>query len=444
MDSVARLIELERRLRQCETPAQLYYTLVNRIHDCIPSVQSVLLVPSAPRPLQVVAASDVATIDFTAPFISWIEQLASDLTKRDLPLKPTALAIADAPAELTASWRDYVPEYLLWLPLSCAASEKPTGYLLLFRDTLWTDAELAQAQHLCESMGHALFALRRPLRLKQWLQRMKNRRVAGMVALGLLVVLCWPVRLSAIAPVEVIARDPQVISAPMNGVVREIHIEPNADIQAGQLLLSFEDTELSSELDVAEQSLNVAEAELRTIQHSGFLDPSLKAELAEREARVKLKTAERDYAAQMLSKASVTAPGQGIAVLEDPNYWRGRPVKVGERIILLASPDQVELEIMLAVKDSITLEEGARVNVFFDHAPLQVWRGQVEHASYKPAPTPDGQMAYRLIAALDSEENTDLPRIGLRGTARVYGESVSLFFLLFRRPMTSLRQWLGW
>ena len=37
-----------------------------------------------------------------------------------------------------------------------------------------------------------------------------------------------------------------------------------------------------------------------------------------------------------------------------------------------------------------------------------------------------------------------IPRIGLRGTAKVYGEKVSLFYYLFRRPITYLRQHLGW
>ena len=34
-------------------------------------------------------------------------------------------------------------------------------------------------------------------------------------------------------------------------------------------------------------------------------------------------------------------------------------------------------------------------------------------------------------------------RLGLRGTARVYGEPVTLFFYLLRRPITALRQWTG-
>ncbi|HCP03708.1 MAG TPA: hypothetical protein DIT61_09365, partial [Pseudomonas sp.] len=66
-------------------------------------------------------------------------------------------------------------------------------------------------------------------------------------------------------------------------------------------------------------------------------------------------------------------------------------------------------------------------------------------SGYEPQTTPDQQLAYRLIAQLsESERQAEPPRVGLRGTAKVYGEKVSIFFYLFRRPITSVRQWLGW
>ena len=49
-------------------------------------------------------------------------------------------------------------------------------------------------------------------------------------------------------------------------------------------------------------------------------------------------------------------------------------------------------------------------------------------------------LAYRLKARLTGEE---LPRIGLKGTARIYGEPVPLAYAVFRRPFAALRQWAG-
>ena len=36
-----------------------------------------------------------------------------------------------------------------------------------------------------------------------------------------------------------------------------------------------------------------------------------------------------------------------------------------------------------------------------------------------------------------------MPRIGLRGTARVYGPRTTMFYFLFRRPITAMRQLIG-
>jgi len=259
-----------------------------------------------------------------------------------------------------------------------------------------------------------------------------------------LLVLVFPIRLSALAPAEVIARDPLVISAPMDGAIREIRVQPNQAVAKGDVLAVMEDTELANELEVARRALFVAQAELRTAQQGGFQDPAQKARVGELEAQARLRQAQLDFVQGRFERTAIRATGPGVAVLGDPNEWKGKPVRVGERILLVARPEQVELQVMLAVKDSIALTEGASLKVFFDSAPLAAHSAMLRHAAYEPQRTPEEVLAYRLVATLATEEGSPPPRIGMRGTARIYGERVTLFFYLFRRPITSLRQWLGW
>ena len=51
-------------------------------------------------------------------------------------------------------------------------------------------------------------------------------------------------------------------------------------------------------------------------------------------------------------------------------------------------------------------------------------------------------MAYRVTAELARDDSAK-PRIGSRGTAKLYGPNVPLAFYLFRRPFAVARQWLG-
>lgn len=442
---LAAMLGLEQQLRKAVSLAQLSFTIVNQTQSCVPYAQAVLLLGADPRSWRVYAASDIASVDHTSPYVAWVEQLVRERSASGAEPGQAMLQPQDVAEGLRASWAEMAPGHLLWQPLTVEARGGETnGLLLLFRDQPWTESERSLGAHLANSMGHALFALRRIDPMRHWRRLLQSRRATMGVLAGLFVLMVWPVRLSALAPVEVIAQDPLVISAPMDGAIREVRVVPNQPVTRGDVLAVMEDAELSSALEVARRDLYVAQAELRTSQHTGFQDPSQKADLAELEAKVRVRQAQLDYALGRFERATIRAPGNGVAVLGDPDEWKGRPVRVGERILLVARPEKVDLQVMLAVKDSIALVENADLKVFFDNDPLDARQAHLRHAAYEPQRTPEDILAYRLVATLGTDDGDLPPRIGMRGTARVYGERVTLFFYLFRRPITSLRQWLGW
>jgi hypothetical protein len=114
---------------------------------------------------------------------------------------------------------------------------------------------------------------------------------------------------------------------------------------------------------------------------------------------------------------------------------------VGERIMSIAEPGSVEITVMVPLKDAIALEPGHEVRLFLDTDPLRSLPATVQYAVYEPTLTGEWP-AYKVRARL--EEAVQAPRIGLRGTARIYGDRTNLFYYLLRRPITAARQWLGW
>lgn len=443
-ETVASLLGLEQQLRKASDLAQLFYTLVNQTHRCVPFTQALLLIGNNLEHTQIVAASDIPTVDYTSPYISWAERLSKELVSSENPSTQKVMKAEDFSDELAAEWRSLgLPAFFLWQPLMVEALDnQPAGALLLFRDQAWSDAECEISLHIGNSAGHALFALRRQQSLFRGVLPRLLQRKTLIISLTLLV-LFIPVRLSTLAPVEVIPKDPYVVAAPLDGVVETVTVLPNQAINKGDLLAQIETNELKSEEAITHQALLVAQAELKTVQQSGFMDPRQKSRFAELEAQVKLRLVQWQYAQERLSRAEIVSNMAGVAVLGDPSEWKGRPVKVGERIFLVADPEQVEFEVMLPVKDSIALLPEAEVRVFLDNDPIRAWSSKLKHATYEPRPTSDQQVAYRLVVSLLPHEGVP-PRIGLRGTAKIYGERVSLFFYLFRRPITSFRQWLGW
>jgi hypothetical protein len=137
----------------------------------------------------------------------------------------------------------------------------------------------------------------------------------------------------------------------------------------------------------------------------------------------------------------VTAPRSGIALFADPNDWIGRPVTIGERLLEIADPNKSELEIWLPVADAITLNSGAEVDFFLNVAPDAPLHAKLRQTSYEAVLSPSGVLGYRLKAELTDPASP--PRIGLRGTAKIYGDQVSLFYYLIRRPLAAARQLLG-
>ena len=69
------------------------------------------------------------------------------------------------------------------------------------------------------------------------------------------------------------------------------------------------------------------------------------------------------------------------------------------------------------------------------------YKGNIIRSTYEPELSPEEVLSYKLISSFKG--NRDTPRIGLRGTAKVYGNRTILFYYLFRKPITFIRQLIG-
>jgi hypothetical protein len=185
----------------------------------------------------------------------------------------------------------------------------------------------------------------------------------------------------------------------------------------------------------------VAEAEYRQAVQQALFDDKSRAQLAVLNGRAEQKRADAQYAQSLLDRIHVTATRSGIAIFDEPNDWIGRPVTIGERLLEIADANQAELEIWLSVADAITLQPGAEVEFFLNVAPDAPLRANLRQASYEATMSPSGLLGYRLKAELASGQTP--PRIGLRGTAKIYGSRVTLFYYLMRRPIAAARQMIG-
>ncbi len=245
-----------------------------------------------------------------------------------------------------------------------------------------------------------------------------------------------------LAPAEIVARQPAVLRAPLQAVVEGMLVQPNQPVKAGEPLLQLDKRELENRLESARQSLAAADAQLRQTRQQALFDERAKAALAELITRRDQARADVDYLQDNLQRSLILAPRDGVAIFDDPSDWIGRPVSLGERILQVADPHDARLDVQLPVADAIALEPGAEVLLFLNSQPGSPLHATLQRHGYRAAPAADGSMAYRLDAAFDEQDPR--VRVGLKGTAKLYGQRTLLFNYLLRRPLAALRVYLGW
>ena len=316
------------------------------------------------------------------------------------------------------------------------------GLMVYARDMPWTDAELQALDRVHQAYGYCLSALaRKPKRLGSGLLSVFRGRRARWIAFAVVAALFIPVRLSALAPAEVVALSAIAVASPQDGVVSAFFVQPNANVKAGDRLFSLDDSALASRREVARRGVSVARADLLVSQQRAFDDLKSKGELAAATGRVSEKEAELSLVEGSLDRVVVKADRDGIAVYGDPNDWLGKPVQTGERVMQLADPRDTGVLVWLPVADALNLEPGAPMRLFLHTKPLDPLPATLLQTSYQAVLSPDGVSAYRLRGRF--EEGSDTARIGLRGTARVSGDWAILGYYLFRRPIAALREWTG-
>ncbi|MDK9723004.1 MAG: HlyD family efflux transporter periplasmic adaptor subunit [Rhodospirillales bacterium] len=425
-EALAALLGVEEHALKARTATQLAFVMVNDTRVLAEYAQAALHI----KDRGVVAVSGVSSVEENAPFTLWMARVFRSVEDgKDM---------ADTDR---AEWSEWLPPQSLFLPLADADGNR-LGTLLLAREQPWDEGTGALLKRLAETYAFAWRAANRPSLFSEGQTRLKAipKWKAKVLAVGVICLL-FPVRLSVLAPAEIVPSDPAVIRAPVDGVIDAVAVKPSQTVKAGDVLFRLDRTSIKGKVDVASKELSTARAELdRAIQQS-FFDPNAKAGIGVLKARVAEKQAEQARLEEFDARGFVASPRSGVVVMDDASEWIGRPVSVGEKVLAVADPAQVEVEAWLAPADMIEMEADAPVVMFLNTAPLSPVSAKLSYVAYEATLQPDGLLAHRVRAAIKGDDH---PRIGLKGTARLDGSRVPFIYWMLRRPLGVTRQWLGW
>ncbi|MEK1908247.1 MAG: HlyD family efflux transporter periplasmic adaptor subunit [Pseudomonas sp.] len=433
------LANLRDRALAADTLNALAFSMANDLHPLLHFHQALVLAQRGDD-LELLCISGLAKPTEDSPYLVWLRQAGRWIGSQVGTAQPTWLSrtASTPPEEIAEGWLEWWTEGIWCVPLH-DRHNKRLGLLLFQLEAEPAEPLPGLLQGLWQTWAYCWSALTQERRLFGWRPSRKQLLLTlGLLALLLLV----PVQQSVLAPAEVVSRQAQIISSPIDGVIASIHVRPNQQVEAGTPLLSMDETSLRSRADVLAKEVAVADAELIAASQRAFDNAQSKGELTLLNGRAQQRRAELAAVQAQLERTQVLAPRGGVVVFGDPNDWLGKPVATGERIMLVADPEQPAMRIRLPIADAIALEPGAPVTLFLTAYPLSPLKGEVLETSYQAKPGDDGVPAYRLLASI--EGHPEHARLGLYGTAKLHGERVPLGYYLLRRPLAAARAWSGW
>ena len=478
--AAAMVAQLEARARAANTPAELAFSIANDSFGLLGFRQAFVMAGSG-KQARLLTLSGLAVPTEDSPYLIWLrrswpwmeKQLGSKAgwipSPANAPIKAPEMPEASAsgnsaqvqpaavepaepadlqkpqeppPPEVLDGWLEWWPEGLYAIPL-----RRRDGAILAWAGFLMeTEPSALHKQALAHLATHWAYCWEmlggKPrLSLREHWQALGRKRY---FIWGALLVLClFPVRQSALAPAEVVALDATTIASPLDGVVKNFHVRPNQAVKTGDLLISLDETTLRNRLEVATQSVAVADAEWMAASQKAFDNFQSKGELTQLQGKAQEKRAELAAVQAQLTRIEVRAPHDGIAVFGSADDWLGRPVVTGERIMQVANPKSAGVLVYLPVSDALVLNENAPVKLFLTVKPLSPLSATVAETSYQASLSPDNVSSYRLRATLNKGQSLDDARIGLHGTAKISGGWVALSYYLLRRPLATVREWSG-
>lgn len=438
--------DLASKARLAKSDRELAFSLVNDTMVLTAYRQSALWLKDD----GVWTLSGVVQVDANVPYTHWLDQVAAFLNAKGIQ-QNFAFSATDLPTHLAAEWQSWWPEHGLWLG---STQQKIKGAAVFLREEAWQPEEIQMLTEWLEIWWHAFSSLYSERlvkirgvsgKLKNWLAPIEGRswwkQKRFQILLIASIVSLFPVRMTVLAPGELVPANPIVIRAPLDGVIDVFHVQPNQQVTANQVLFSFDELVIQSKIKVASQALATAKTDYRQTSQLALFESKSKTQLGLMVGKVEERRAEIEALKEQLSRASVAAPKAGVILMDDPSEWIGKPVAIGERILRIASLDDMEVEAWVPLADAINLKPGDSVTLYLSASPLSPVAASVRYMSHDAVQRSDGNFAYRIRAKLDQPTQH---RVGLKGTAKVHGTWVPLVFWMMRRPIATLRAYVGW
>jgi multidrug resistance efflux pump len=331
---------------------------------------------------------------------------------------------------------------VMWVPMIVEGELRAGLWLERWGKDVWDVGECEIMNAFAQNLS---LAWKQFNRLSRWHNRktsLLQRKVMAVAAVVIVYLLFFQtVSLRVVAPCEIVPEDPEMIAAPLEGVIKQVWVQPGDRVKKGELLFTYEDRIIMQELKVAQKQVEIIESQYDRIQLRAFQDDeamekiqSLKYRLEQEEIRLKLAESNAGH-------LEVRAPADGICMLDNPEYWQGRPVQIGERVVQIFLPEKSKVRIFLPENDYIKFDREKPVRIVMNSDPGSKYEARLDYVAPQTSRNPEGGASFIAEASVATPDARI--RVGSKGSAIVYGEEVPTGYWLARKPLGGIRHLLG-
>ena len=194
-------------------------------------------------------------------------------------------------------------------------------------------------------------------------------------------------------------------------------------------------------LKLLKKELEMTQSEINRIVAAGVEDHQPLVELATLNLKKQKAELDLEFAKARPQELIGKSPIEGVALIDNPDEWQGRPVKLGERILIISDPKKTKVKMWIPENDNIHIEMTKPVTVFLNPYPDKSYNVKLTYISHETVLSDKHVSSF--LAEGDWEEANPDVKLGIKGTAIIYGEKVSLLYYVFRKPWATVRDFFG-
>ncbi len=240
-----------------------------------------------------------------------------------------------------------------------------------------------------------------------------SRNTELLVKIGIVVVLLlvvpWPMRVSGTA--GVVPAERRVVSAEVEGIVRQVYVHEGEVLAAGAPLAQLDDGATRVRLERALARLALARHDLAEADALRDFSTASQARL-----RMDIEQAGVDLESQMLARARLLAPISGVVVTPKVEEKTGRFLERGEIFCEMVDNERMAADIEVIETDSALLRPGAPVVLKLNAYPTATFQGSIERVGTR---TMTAESEQYFFARAVFQNTSGRLRPGMVGLAKV-------------------------